>query len=79
MIGNLDSTSTWYILIIPELTCNKALWETAERWHAEQCQRKLHMEHTLLHVGTALISFSIGDVSASGPFLTCRHVQGQVS
>ena len=32
MIGNLDSTSTWYILIIPELTCK-----------AEQ-----HCQHSLL-------------------------------
>lgn len=31
-----------------------------------------HMQqHTLLHVGTPLMSFSMGEVSARGPFFTC--------
>ena len=35
--------------------------------------------HTLDQPGTPLMSFSMGDVSANGPFFTCRHTMYSVS
>ena len=32
-------------------------------------------QRTFVHVGTPLMSFSMGEVSASGPFFTCRAQQ----
>ena len=35
--------------------------------------------HTLLHVGTPLMSFSMGEVSARGPFFTCSPSAASVA
>lgn len=44
-------------------------------YSSTECQTKAAWHHipTLDQVGTALMSFSIGEVSASGPFFTCRQ------
>ena len=36
-------------------------------------------QHTLLHVGTPLMSFSMGEVSARGPFFTCSTSAASLS
>ena len=120
MMGTLDSTSTWYIFIMPEFTYAQAnslyhflsvvyspsshdvlhecfpslqihsqphlayqgipiVWQSTCMLQSpgiDSQESAIHaacvQQHTLLHVGTPLMSFSIGEVSARGPFFTCN-------
>ena len=47
----------------------------SEVGHLSACCSGISKIGTFAQLGTALMSFSMGDVSAKGPFFTCRQRQ----
>ena len=85
MMGTLDSTSAWYSLIMPLFTWTHAQLSAWCRSHqgalpllqtsGTSCAPQLRSQAvlTLRQDSKPLMSFSMGDTSASGPFFTCTH------